>query len=88
MRLKYMFELIELDDWTIAIPVGEQSHEVQGVIKLNKTAAYIFDLLRDEVTENTIIMALEKKYDATHSQLEEDVHKCIETFKARGIITD
>lgn len=62
MRLKVTFECVELDDHIVAVPVGEGAQNFRGVIKLNETAAEIFDLLKDETTEEAIITELNKRY--------------------------
>lgn len=87
MRLKYDFELIEMDGSTIAVPVGNCSEDFHGVIRLNDTAAFIFNLLKDETTEADIVNALEKEYCASIRLLEEDVHKYIAAFNEKGLLT-
>lgn len=86
MRLKYTFETMKLDDLIVAVPVGEQANEFHGVVKLNEVAASIFELLKNEITEEGIIDALEIEFDATRSELTDDVKKCIELFSEKGLL--
>jgi hypothetical protein len=85
-RLKYSFELVDLDDSQIAIPVGNRSDEFHGIIKLNETAAFILSLLKEEITEEQIVSALFKEYSISLETLKEDVHSYLSKFRERGIL--
>lgn len=85
-KLKYTFETMELDDSLIAVPVGEGAHEFHGVIKLNETAALIFQLLKQEITENEIVDALSGEYEAPKNEIAADVHSCLENFRESGVL--
>ncbi len=86
MRLKYQFETMKLDDRIVAVPVGENVNEFRGVVKLNETSAFIFDLLKEETTEEKIVDAMEKEYDAARSVIAEDVKRCIAEFGEKGLL--
>ncbi len=86
MRLKYTFETMKLDDQIVAIPVGEGATDYHGVIKLNETAAVIFELLKQENTEESIIEALEKKYDVSRDTVTRDVQHYIAMFREKGFL--
>jgi len=87
MRLKFTFETMELDDKIVALPVGEGVNEYHGVIKLNETAAFIFNLLRKNTTEEDIVDALVEKYDAPREIITRDVHQYINEFQEKGFLT-
>lgn len=86
MRLRYSFETMELDDRLVAVPVGDHANEFHGVVKLNEVAAFIFELLKDDTTEEAIVDALEKEFDASRSTLAADAKKCIESFSEKGLL--
>ena len=52
MKTKYRFEIMELDDGLVAVPVGAGAEQFQGVLKLNETAKSIIELLENETTED------------------------------------
>lgn len=85
-KLKYTFETMELDDVLVAVPVEEGASEFHGVIKLNETAAYIFRLLQDEITEEQIIDAVAREYDAPKREIASDVKEYLEDFKQHGVL--
>jgi uncharacterized protein YihD (DUF1040 family) len=62
MKLKYTFETMKLDEYIVAVPVGDDAEKFHGVIKLNESAAEIFDLLKEDTTEDVIIDELKNRY--------------------------
>lgn len=86
MHLKHTFEITELDGQFVAVPVGEGTDTFHGVIKLNETAAFIFDLLKRDVSIDAIIDSLENEYDASRETLEKDVRKYISEFDEKGLL--
>jgi len=86
LRLKFQFEKMKLEGKTVAVPVGENVDEFRGVVKLNETSAFIFDLLKEEISMDEIVEALEKEYDAPRSIIAADVKKCLEEFEERGLL--
>ncbi len=87
MRLKCDFEVMELNEEKIAVPVGDNASIFQGVIKLNETAAFILNLLKQETSEEAIVGALLSEYDADKETIEKDVKKYITKFTDMGLIT-
>lgn len=88
MRIKIQFELTELGDEIIAVPVGENMDEYNGVIRLNETATIIFKLMLKETSEEAIVETLEKKYKVDHEVLVRDVRKYIEDFREKGLLAE
>lgn len=86
MQLKCSFELMELDDRLIAVPVGENSNGFHGIIKLNNTASYIFNLLKNDITEEEIVESLKEEYDAPIEILVEDLRKFLFELKEKDLI--
>lgn len=84
-RLKYTFELMELDDRKVAVPVGDGARDFRGVVKLNESAAEIFELLEHETTEDEVIAKLMKKYGNDPS-IVEYVHQAVEYFRSEGVL--
>lgn len=86
MKLKYTFEVMEMDDMKIAVPISDGNEPFKGVIRLNESAAVIFDMLKNDVTEEDIVSEIQKIYDVKVSDLELSVRRCIAEFKREGII--
>ena len=77
MKLKYDFDMMDLDDGFVAVPVGEGAQHYHGVIRLNKSAAKIFSYLNEDVSENYI---LEKLYEEYEMDPKEDIREYVHSF--------
>lgn len=87
MRLKCDFEVMDINDEKIAVPVGDHASEFHGVIKLNDTGAFILGLLKQETSEDDIVKAMMSRYDACKEEIEKDTKQCIAEFAKVGLIT-
>ena len=86
MKTKFSFEIMDLEDGLVAVPVGDKSSQFHGVLKVNETAADIIKLLEKDTTEDMIVETMLQEYDADKEQLTKYVHEFIATLKAEGII--
>ena len=87
MRLKNHFESMTMRDRLVAVPVGNNA-QFNGALKLNKTAAAIFELLKNDVSEEQIVDALSRQFDAPRELLEKDVRNCINEFRKKDLLID
>ncbi|MDD6308924.1 MAG: PqqD family protein [Clostridia bacterium] len=88
MKLKEGFILRELCGENIVVATGEASQSFNGMIRSNETAKFIFDQLMQETTEEEIVAAMAKEYEAPKEVLEEDVHALIQTIREAGILDE
>ena len=64
------------------------SAKFSGLLRSNKTAAEIIEMLKTDTTEEKIVAAMQKKYDVPKATLKADVHKIIETLRSVGAINE
>lgn len=81
MKLKPDFITQVIDDTQFLVPVGAKSFH--GIVRSNKTAAFIVDCLKTETTEEAIVDAMCRKYNAPREVIAADVAEIIK--KLRGI---
>lgn len=87
MKLKYNFVMNKVADKNVAVAVGADSEKFNGFIKMNDTGAYIFNMLKNDVTEDEIIASVEKEYRGVSTEeLRSTVNKFIERLKESDVI--
>lgn len=87
MKLKYNFVTNKVADKTVAVAVGEDAEKFGGFIKMNDTGAYIFNMLKNDVTEGEIAAAMEKEYEGVDSaELLKTVKEFIGKLKESDVI--
>lgn len=87
MKLKYNFVVNEVADRQVAVPVGGGLEDFRGFIKMDEVGAYIFGLLKNDITEDEIVEAMKKEYaDTPESEIREAVKEFVEKLISEGIV--
>jgi len=85
MRLSEDFITQDIDDTQVMVSVGDK---FQGLIRSNKTAAEIVNLLAEETTEEQIVDAMAAKYDAPRETIAADVAEILGTLRSVGALVE
>lgn len=83
MRRNPDFLLRRVADSVVVVPVGAATAAFPGMITLNDTGAYLWELLEQEQTVETLTAAMTERYDVEQALARKDV----EAFVARLIPT-
>ena len=86
MRLKYRFELVGIGENIIAVPIGDGTEHIQGIVKLNKAGLEIFELLNDDISEEQIVKHLLTKYDNNYEALRDYTRNVINTLNKYDLL--
>ena len=86
MKLREEFVTQNIDDVQFLVPVG--ATEFSGIVRSNKTAAFIVDMLRSDTTIDEIINEMCSRYDAPRETITADVTKIIGTLRRINAIIE
>lgn len=87
MQLKYNFMINEVAGTLVAVAVGENASEFNGFVKLNDTAAFLFDLLNEETAVEQIVSAMKNEYEgADENEIREVVLGFLAELKENGLL--
>ena len=87
MKLKYNFVTNEVADKIVAVAVGDDLEKFNGFIKMNDVGAYIFNMLKNDVTEDEIVAAMQKDFeDATEEEIRETVKEFTDKLRESDVI--
>lgn len=86
MKLKYAFKTAEIDDRIIVVPRVVDEESFYCIIRLNESAAEIFNILQDDVEEEAVIDFLLKRYDASYEQMSIYIHKFVERLDKEKLL--
>ena len=88
MRIKEGFVKTEIADKTVVIPVGEITVDFSGIISLNETGAFLWDLLSKDVTRDALLTALLDEYETSEATAEKDIDAFLQTLREKDILCD
>ena len=86
MKANMSFEIMKLEDGIVAVPVGENGQQFDGVLKVNEIAADILKLLEEETTEEQIADRIMHEYDGNAEEIHSHVHEFLESLRTEGIL--
>ena len=87
MKIKAGFIKRDVAGKTMVVATGELSKQFKGMITLNETGKFIWELLEKGATEEEIVNKLLKEcIDAERAQVEVDVKNFIKKLKEDNIL--
>lgn len=87
MKLKKEFIPHETGKESLLIPAGGAGFS--GLVKGNKTLGVILEyLVKDDLTEEEIVQAMEKRFDAPAELIKKDIAKAISELRRIGALNE
>ncbi len=87
MKIKDGFVLEKVGDAYLAVAVGELSNSFSGIVKMNESGAFFWNLIKDkDKSESEMLKAALLEYDADESLLSSDIHAFIEKLRDAGVL--
>lgn len=85
MKLKENFVTQEMDGEQIMVAAGG---DFAGMVRSNATAAFIVDCLKTETTQEAILDAMCRKYDAPREVMAAGVNKVLGNLRKIGALDE
>ena len=87
MRIKGTYEIVQVDDSHIAVPLESDTFYTNQVITLNETGEEIFRAYMEDTTEEAVLSALVKKYsDSSPEEIAAYLHEFTAQLKNEGLL--
>ncbi len=86
MKLKKEFITHIVGNESILVPTGEA--DFSGVVRGNKTLGAVLELLKEETTDEAMIAALKKRFNAPEGAIEMDVAKALAELRRIGALDE
>lgn len=80
------FLLRDVAGTLVIVPVGAAVSAFPGMITVNSTGAYLWELLAQGQTEQTLVKALTDKYEVTEELARKDVQAFLGRLKPTGAL--
>ena len=86
MKIKSEYITHIIDDTQYLIGVGRNAFH--GIVRSNKTAAFIVDQLKTETTKEQVVAAVLDQYEADPAKVSADVDMIIEKLRGIGALDE
>lgn len=78
----------ELAGSHVVVAVGAAAKEFNGIIRLNKTGAFLWRKLQDGSDEEALVSALLEEYDIDADTAKRDVLAFVQRIKEAGLVEE
>ena len=86
MKIKNGFVVRSIAGESVVVALGEASKSFNGIIKLNDTGRFIWDMLATGADISELTEAILSEYDIDEETAKADVCAFVDTLKGAGII--
>ena len=86
MKLSKEFVLRNFADKYIAVTVNDSADEQNAFITLNKSGAFVWELLQNEISYDDILSEIIKKYDIDANTAKSDLDEFLAAARKAGML--
>ena len=86
MKIIDGFVLKTIADTNVVVPVGSNNISFSGIISLNGSGAFLWNLLTEEADEDSLVKALTSEYDIDEATARTDVKEFVDTMRKANLI--
>lgn len=87
MQIRKEFVLREIAGEYVIIPIGSTALEFNGLITVNETGVFLWNMLQKEVTIDEMVAGLLEEYEVEETVARADVEEFLEILQNRKILT-
>ena len=88
MKLVEGFCIRKILDETVIIPTGKAAHCLSGLISVNETGEFLFELLQTEQTMERLAAALLSEFEVEKETAEADVEAFVKVLIENGMLEE
>lgn len=81
MRIKKKFVLREIAGEYVLVPVGEAARELNGIVTVNELGTFLWNLLQEEQTEQTLLNAVLDAYAVEEERARQDIRGFLQLLR-------
>lgn len=86
MKIKANYVLREVAGQNIVVPVGKETLKFNGMINLNNSGKFLWNLLKEDKTIDDLVKALMDKYEVSEEVALTDINKFIAVLKENNFL--
>lgn len=88
MKVKEGFIVKKVIDDYVVVPVGDNFMDFSSIINLNETGAFLWECLKEDVTEQKLAEMLAKEYETDVSEVKDDMKEFVKSLSDAGLIEE
>lgn len=86
MKIKEDFILRKVADSYVVVPVNKMTLDFNGIINLNETGAFLFELLQKGAERDELVDKMLEEYDVEREKAEADIDVFIQKVRDADVL--
>lgn len=86
MKIKDGFVLKNVAEVTVVVPAGAAALDFNGMITLNETGSFLWELLKNETTEEELLKAMLAEYEVDEATARAGIEKFVKRLSEEGLL--
>ena len=88
MKIKDGFIIRTVGGSRVVVATGKASKDFNGVLRLNECGGFLWDLLENDMSRDSLVCALLDAYEVDRPTAERDVDAFVATLRETGVLND
>ncbi len=86
MKIKKDFELVNIAEDYMLVPLGDEMEKFSGSVILNEVSAFLVEKLKTDRTEEELLELLCDEFDVDRASAQADIRAAVQKMRDVGII--
>ena len=86
MKIKDGFMLREVASQAMVVAVGEASKNFNGIIRLNSTGKFLWELMQNDISEQELVEKMISEYDVDEDTAKKDIDVYLEILRGADLL--
>lgn len=88
MKVKYGFILMNFADKYVAVAADDNADSANAIITLNKSGAFAWELLENEITYDDLVKKLLEKYAVSEETAKADLGEFLDFLRKASLLNE
>ena len=85
MKIKENFIIREIAGMFVVVPTGSEAQKFNGMMTINETAAFIWNVLKNGAERDDVVEALLNEYEVDRATAEKDTDEVIKLLESYNV---
>lgn len=86
MKLLHGFEIVNIAEEYIVVPVGENTKRFRGIVVLNEAAAILLERMKSDSTIEELVLYLMDHYEVDKNRAYKDIVEMMNSLESIGVL--
>ena len=86
MRRKDSFLLRNIGDQSFLVPLGAKAREINGLVSLNETGSFIWELLAEDRSIESLVVEVARSFSISEKGVQADIQSFLDDIKGVGAL--